>query len=511
MMHAVYTYVVAAIVFVMNNVVVTDEKPYVDVSLDRAQITQIARAIDKGDKIVIEATNAKLRSCGNNVSGVNLLIFGYHTHIIDFGNPSFNQKAVDFEVDITDQLRMVRPLSPLWDGKLKVKVNPIFTDSNVKGCFSINARKVEVRIKTRKKEPLVFNSSMAVFQTAGKGANPLWLSNSPIPPKPRVIEVQKPEVTEIPVLHSNPGAKASIYLDFDGHYEKTWGQGVYKNLNTPKFSRYDLIEAIWKRVSEDYAPFNIDVTTELPKETGHGKMVRVAIGGSCNDWFKCQAGGVAMVGSFANSYNPNVVYIFADTLYNNSKTVAEASSHEAGHSFGLQHQRTFDRWGRVTREYNPGNSKWSPIMGYSYQNENTTWSNGQSSSMWTYQDDMGIIANKVNGFGYKDDDYPSSIETAQPITNNEVKGLIFHHTDKDVFLYKSKGGLHTVEIKTPEIGPNLDAVLEVWNGSEMIASCNPEDSLNCSMKIELPEGTYFFVVANTGEYGKVGSYTLTVK
>ena len=34
----------------------------------------------------------------------------------------------------------------------------------------------------------------------------------------------------VPVLNSNPGAPASIYLDFDGHFESAWGG--YRNVST---------------------------------------------------------------------------------------------------------------------------------------------------------------------------------------------------------------------------------------------------------------------------------------
>src|SRR5262249_9697043 len=77
----------------------------------------------------------------------------------------------------------------------------------------------------------------------------------------------------IPVSHSNPWAAAKLYLDFDGHFEATWGS--WTNATTPAFdqdgdrstfsdSEIASITEIWTRVSEDYAPFNVDVTTVDP-------------------------------------------------------------------------------------------------------------------------------------------------------------------------------------------------------------------------------------------------------
>src|SRR5262245_38790122 len=77
----------------------------------------------------------------------------------------------------------------------------------------------------------------------------------------------------VPALFSRPGAPATLYLDFDGNVEKQWGTRV--NVVTPPydtdgnnaaFSAAEIaaIDEIWSRVAEDYAPFNINVTTVPP-------------------------------------------------------------------------------------------------------------------------------------------------------------------------------------------------------------------------------------------------------
>ncbi len=77
----------------------------------------------------------------------------------------------------------------------------------------------------------------------------------------------------IPALNSNPGATASLYLDFDGHFQAVWSS--YTNITTPAydvdgdattFSDEELanIQTIWETVAEDYSPFNINVTTLEP-------------------------------------------------------------------------------------------------------------------------------------------------------------------------------------------------------------------------------------------------------
>src|SRR5688500_1552019 len=66
--------------------------------------------------------------------------------------------------------------------------------------------------------------------------------------------------TGVPIYHSLSTATAKLYLDFDGHFESTWG--TYRNLsspaydtdgNTASYSATELgnIQQIWARVAED--------------------------------------------------------------------------------------------------------------------------------------------------------------------------------------------------------------------------------------------------------------------
>src|SRR5205085_6005574 len=92
----------------------------------------------------------------------------------------------------------------------------------------------------------------------------------------------------IPALNSLPGAKASIYLDFDGHSETSWGSFASASVpvydidgDATTFSAGELtnIQQIWQQVAEDYAPFNVNVTTVQPASFANGVGLRVAIGG----------------------------------------------------------------------------------------------------------------------------------------------------------------------------------------------------------------------------------------
>ena len=109
---------------------------------------------------------------------------------------------------------------------------------------------------------------------------------------------------------------------------------------------------IWQRVTEDYAPFDVNVTTVDPgvealRRTG---TIDVAFGQrvviSPTNWYAPASSctvpgqsctlGIALVGVFdRNSDTP----AFAFTGGVSVRTIAEAVSHEVGHTFGLNHDR----------------------------------------------------------------------------------------------------------------------------------------------------------------------------
>src|SRR6185295_19368773 len=102
------------------------------------------------------------------------------------------------------------------------------------------------------------------------------------------------------------------------------------------------IKRVWQRVAEDYAPFNIDVTTERPVSFGtrvaHALITRnTDANGAENP--AASAGGVAYIDSFATStyarYRP--AWIYANNLSSIESFMAEATSHEIGHNLGLSH------------------------------------------------------------------------------------------------------------------------------------------------------------------------------
>jgi len=289
-------------------------------------------------------------------------------------------------------------------------------------------------------------------------------------------------------LHSNPGAGRVIYLDFDGHTTTgtTWNSAnnggapivtpAYSFEGDSTFSDNELtrIQNIWRRVAEDYLPFDVDVTTEEPgpgglalvsgSDTTYG--IRVCIGGSSSDWYGTDAGGVAYMSSFRwNTDTP--AFIFPAMLGNgNEKYVAEAISHETGHTLGLSHD------GTSALEYYAGHGNgdtgWAPIMGKGYYKPLTQFSKGQyPDANNSSQNDLAVLAGYTGGFGYRSDDHGSSFAAADALTviggtSVSDEGIIERTDDLDYFSFEAGPGAVTLWIDPapprPQPGHTRDAV-----------------------------------------------------
>jgi hypothetical protein len=322
-----------------------------------------------------------------------------------------------------------------------------------------------------------------------------------------------------PVLSSFAGAATSVYLDFDGHFESKWGS--YGNISTPAYDQdgdqttfsdgeLNSIRSIWAQVAEDYAPFGINVTTVLP--SSFTKALRVSIGGN-GAWTGGTYGGVAYVGSYTNTI-PNTVFVFTVNLGNGApRYTGEASSHEAGHAFGLEHQSLWNGSTLVQSYYQgPGDGR-APIMGRSYSATRGLWWNGTNKNA-AMQDDMAILSASHNGFGYRADDHGDSAGTATSliVSANQVagSGIITKTSDVDYFSFTTDAGVISLKVSVPAGVNNLDAVLELRDsGGALVASVDPSTSFDATITATVSGGSYRLVVASHGGYGDVGQYTVS--
>lgn len=341
-------------------------------------------------------------------------------------------------------------------------------------------------------------------------------------------------------LNSLPGSNYTIYLDFTGHTTTGtgWNTMITNNepIVTPPFSlslndnpdfsnrELEMIQYIWQRVSEDYIPFNVNVTTQEPALSDLIRSdandprwgIRVAIGGTSNDWFE-DSGGVAFLGSF-NWDSDTPCFVFPYDLLYDEKSIAEAVSHEVGHTFGLNHdgQRGFFGHG----EYYFGDNGWAPIMGAGYYEPVTQWSKGEYLDATNQEDDLAIIARSVP---YRADDHGSTRSTATPleIDNSKifVEGIIERNTDIDYFrLYVPALATMSLDIIPGTRDANLDVLAKIYDSSgRVIYTADPQDTLSAHFEdIPLDKGFYYISVEGTGrkngvysKYGSIGAYTIS--
>src|SRR5262249_13379730 len=129
------------------------------------------------------------------------------------------------------------------------------------------------------------------------------------------------------------------------------------NPNSYSAAEQAVIKEVWARVAEDYAPFNINVSTDYYGTFNNGQALHVAIGGNNTDWLHQDASGISSIGSFHDD-QPNIVFAFDMVAWakagvqdgegrpmNGPEALATTISHEAGHSFGLRHHSTYDAHG----------------------------------------------------------------------------------------------------------------------------------------------------------------------
>ena len=311
-----------------------------------------------------------------------------------------------------------------------------------------------------------------------------------------------------------------ILLDFDGHVVTGtyWNSYYGSTINcAPANMSGDDVNKIVARVSGDYAPFNIIVTTDesVYNAADAYKRMRVVITES-HEWYGT-AGGVAFLNTFAAGNN-TPCFVFSSLLNYKEKNIAEAAAHEAGHTFGLSHQAVWSGT-TLTGSYSYGTGSgeigWAPLMGAGYYQNTTTWHNGPTASAYNaYQDDVSIIAGAV---GTKADDYSNSITGAASLTSS-LSGLISTNSDVDFFAINiaSSKTLAAVpaNIGPGNIGANLDLVMNVYNSfGQLVTTVNDPNLLNASTT--LSAGQYYVSVSTTSNqyasnYGMLDRYSISL-
>jgi hypothetical protein len=336
-------------------------------------------------------------------------------------------------------------------------------------------------------------------------------------------------VKAAPTLSSYPTATATLYIDFDGHdvNSSMWNYGTAFSCLPAAMTDAQITEA-FNRVAEDFRPFNINVTTDLAKflAAPFAQRIRVVVTPT-SAWYAGVA-GIAYVTSFTWG-DDTPAFVFSDRLGNDARKVAEAISHESGHTLGLYHQSDWSSSCTLVSGYNSGTGNgeiaWGPIMGSVANRNITQWNFGATPNGCSILQDNLKVITANNGFGYRPDDH-ADLYTSASIINlaNGIftkPGVISTAADQDYFRLdlsdngKLKLTANPYSVGSNNSGANLDIklVLQDRKGT-ILGSYDYSDSLHAKIDTTLNAGTYYLIIDGTGnvnsqnDYGSLGAYTI---
>ena len=315
-------------------------------------------------------------------------------------------------------------------------------------------------------------------------------------------------------LESKPGSPNVLLLDFDGEYvsNTSWNGGADIDAQPSGFSDAKALTC-WRVMAEDYLPFDVNVTTNESVFLAVPMNKRMRVIYTPTTDAAPGSGGVAYLYSFNDNDN-EPCWVFNS----GTRSASETGSHEAGHTFGLQHD------GDNGGDYYSGHGDWAPIMSASFYTDINQWSKGEYDEATTSQNDVNTIANSVD---FRNDLHGDDIGTATTIivTGSTIveassnNGIIIKDTDKDVFELTTSGGTIDLSIDPDPYEPNLDiqARLLDISGNE-IAVSNP-NGLSANINETVASGIYYLEIDGVGagdpatngysDYGSIGYYEIS--
>lgn len=320
-------------------------------------------------------------------------------------------------------------------------------------------------------------------------------------------------------LQSKPDSTKTIYLDFNGNTISSsnwWTKGfdlprtvTGYSIDSDPYTFNDeerrAIAWIWAQVAEDYAPFDVNVTTKAPtnpkdelerkdiNDSTYGAHVVITSNQDlafrvCRGW----CSGIAFMGTFnhykgktsagskdnslGSDYQPAWVFDGPNTTGQSATYIAETASHEAGHNLGLLHSST-----RGT-EYYSGHANWSPIMGTSESCSSngddpcatishrpiSQWTKGSYPGSTRTQDQLSTI--QAHGLTRRGDEVGSTVSTSLALRS----GYIASEEDQDIVTIGYCPSNTLISIKTATMA-NLDTRVELidTNGKVVSSTSGP--------------------------------------
>lgn len=356
------------------------------------------------------------------------------------------------------------------------------------------------------------------------------------PPQGAPVPIANP-----PSFSSRPGSTKAIYLDFNGGTVTgtQWNSSTFPSWNCRPFdtdadettfsdAEQLVIERVWRRVSEDFSPWDVNVTTVQPGSGVTWSQAMITRDTDATGQLlpgSGSAAGIAFVDVFGlSAFKPAFVYF--NTLSSREDYIAEATSHEIGHNLSLAHD------GTNTVGYYAGHAgttsltSWGPIMGTGYNDQVSQWSRGEYTNANNSEDDVAEIGARLP---LRADDHGNSVATATALNDLTgtlaSAGVIASASDSDALAFSAGAGPATLSV-TPFVsatntrGGNLDLRLELYtSASVLVATAAPTGATNASISQTLVAGDYVLMIRNSGEptppatgyttYASLGQWTMT--
>ena len=341
-------------------------------------------------------------------------------------------------------------------------------------------------------------------------------------------------------LHSKPGSNRLLILNFQGKTitNTYWNSALKKPTIVATPFNYDsdpatfsdqertAIQLIWQRVAEDFAAFDVDVTTDINAlaKAPAGSAYASAVITRQGDYF-VPAPGIATISTFGvgtGYYEP--AFVAYDTLHRNVKYIAECISHEFGHRLGLFHDGTTTV--NYYRGQGTGPMSWAPIMGAGYYSNVTQFSKGEYANANNKQDDFAVMqrflplrADVGGSTAGEAAGFPATASDGR--SAGSINGVIETQGDVDLFRIAAGAGAFSASANGAALGPDAKLSLSLVDDAGNVLLSNPAgSSMNAAISGNIPRpGTYYLRVGATGygvpstngfsDYGSRGFYRLT--